>query len=228
MRFYKVLILCLVSSMAFAQFDVTTSGNGNVGTNATGLWVVSNGTTDKIDGSLYLYDSWFNNGKIYFGGKKLSTASLNYNMKLERFESRVSEDSVFAIDPSSAKKIEIRGAEFIRTLDPEFRRNSYFEKIATINDRVLLEKHIVELKLGQINPLTLQKMKKDTFIKKQKFYLANKEGENLKDFKLSKKMVLSLLDKNKVNMVKQFVKEKKLSYKKLKDIQTLLMYSKSI
>ena len=61
---------------------------------------------------------------------------------------------------------------------------------------MLLEKHTVELKEGQINPMTMQKMEKDALIKKEIFYIANKKGKKLKKIKLRKKSILSLIDKS--------------------------------
>ncbi len=193
-----------------------------------GMWFKSGNQKTDIKGSPYLYDSWFNSGKVYMKDKVLSIMSFNYNMRLERFESKISEDSVFAIDPQGIKKVEIRGKEFIRTLDPEFQRNSYFQKIASINGKLLLEKHIVELKEGQINPMTMQKMQKDALIKKEVFYIANDKGEKLKKFKMRKSSTLSLVDKSKVSSVKKFAKQNKLKFKNVKDVQLLLEYAKTI
>jgi hypothetical protein len=153
---------------------------------------------------------------------------MNYNMQLERFEAKISEDSVFAIDPQGIKKIEIRGKEFIRTLDPEFQRNSYFQIVATINGKILLEKHTVELKEGQINPMTMQKLQKDALIKKEVYYLANSKGEDLKSFKIKKRTILSLIDKNKIETVKQFAKQHKLKFKEAEDVKVLFDYSKTL
>lgn len=91
------------------------------------MWIKSSIRKTEIKGSPYLYESWYNNGRVYLGDKVFSIMSVNYNMQMERFEAKISGDSVFAIDPSSAKKIEIRGKEFIRTLDTEFQRNCYLQ-----------------------------------------------------------------------------------------------------
>jgi len=228
-------LVCIVAVVfclnVMAQSAISNNGRlDNVGINdfGNGMWLKSSGQKTDIKGSPYLYDSWVNSGKIFLSDKVISIKSFNYNMKSERFEAKISKDSVFAVDPQGVKKIEILGNVFIRTLDPEFQRNSYFQKIASINGKLLLEKHIVELKEGQINPMTMQKMEKDALIKKEIFYLANDKGEKLKKFKLRKRSILSLLDKSKASSVKDFVKQNRLKFTDPKDVKALLEYSKSI
>ncbi|WJJ97596.1 hypothetical protein [Algibacter luteus] len=225
-----ILVVCLgLKGMSQSSYD----NNGridNIGVNdfGNGMWVKSVSQKVDLKGSPYLYDSWFNNGKIYLSNRVLSIMSMNYNMQLERFEAKISEDSVFAIDPQGIKKVVIRDKEFIRRLDPEFQRNSYFQKIATINGKVLLEKHTVELKEGQINPMTMQKLQKDALIKKEVYYIANSKGEDLKSFKVKKRSILSLINKNKLDRVKTFAKQHKLKFKKAEDVKAIIEYSKTL
>ncbi|MGA1225675.1 MAG: hypothetical protein ACO3VF_00190 [Tamlana sp.] len=49
MKYFKILILCLISSLTYAQYDVTTVGNSET-LNNCGLWVISKGTTENIGG----------------------------------------------------------------------------------------------------------------------------------------------------------------------------------
>lgn len=225
-----IITVCL-SLNGMAQSSGDNNGRlDNIGVNdfGNGMWLKSGNKKIDIKGSPYLYDTWLNSGKIFLSDKVINMMSFNYNMKLERFESKISEDSVFAVDPQGIKKVVIRGNEFIRTLDPEFQRNSYFQKIATINGKLLLEKHIVELKEGAVNPMTMQKTEKDALIKKEIFYIANDKGEKLKRFKMKKSSILSLIDKSKLSNVKEFVKQNKLKFKNPKDVKQLLEYAKTI
>ena len=225
-----IIAIC-IGLNGMAQSTNDTNGRlDNIGVNdfGNGMWVKSGDQKADIKGSPYLYDTWFNSGKVFLNDRVISMMSFNYNLKLERFEAKISEDSVFAVDPQGIKKVEIRGNEFIRTLDPEFQRNSYFEKIADINGKMLLEKHIIELKEGQVNPMTMKKMQKDALIKREIFYIANDKGEELKKFKLKKGSILSLINKSKVSSVKDYAKENRLKFKNPKDVQSLLEYAKTI
>lgn len=230
----KKLVVIITVCFSLNLMSQTSGGNNsrldNLGLSSfgNGMWVKSSSQQTKIKGSPYLYESWFNNGKIYTNNKMLSVMSLNYNMKFERFEAKISEDSIFAIDPGGIKKIEIKGNEFIRALDPDFQRNSYFQKIASINGKFLLEKHIVDLKEGQINPMTMQKAQKDMLIKKELFYISNGSGSKLKKIKLKKSTILSLVNKNKISNVKLYAKQNKLRYNNVKDVQVLLEYANTI
>ena len=225
-----IIAIC-IGLNGMAQSTNDTNGRlDNIGVNdfGNGMWVKSGDQKADIKGSPYLYDTWFNSGKVFLNDRVISMMSFNYNLKLERFEAKISEDSVFAVDPQGIKKVEIRGNEFIRTLDPEFQRNSYFEKLADINGKMLLEKHIIELKEGQVNPMTMKKMQKDALIKREIFYIANDKGEELKKFKLKKGSILSLINKSKVSSVKDYAKENRLKFKNPKDVQSLLEYAKTI
>ena len=229
----KLVFIIAVSFGLNGMAQSTNNNNGrldNIGLNdfGNGMWVSSGNQRTDIKGSPYLYDSWLNSGKIFLTDRVISIMSFNYNIRFERFEAKISEDSVFAVDPQGIKKVEIRGNEFIRTLDPEFQRNSYFQKIAAINGKLLLEKHVVELKEGQINPMTMQKMQKDALIKNEIFYVANSKGEKLKKFKMRKSSILALIDKSKASSVKEFAKQHKLKFKNPKDVKALLNYSKTI
>ena len=229
-KFLFIIAIC-IGLNGMAQSNNDTNGRlDNIGLNdfGNGMWLKSSNQRSNIKGSPYLYDSWLNNGKVFLNDRVISMMSFNYNMKLERFEAKISEDSVFAVDPQGIKKVEIRGNEFIRTLDPEFQRNSYFEKIADINGKMLLEKHIIELKEGQVNPMTMKKMQKDALIKREIYYIANDKGEDLKKFKLKKGSILSLINKSKVSSVKVYVKEKKLKFKNPEDVKAMLEFSKTL
>jgi hypothetical protein len=225
-----ILVMCLsIKGVSQSAYD-SNSRIDNIGINdfGNGMWVKSVSEKTNIKGSPYLYNTWFNNGKIHFNDRVLSVMSLNYNMQLERFEAKISEDSVFAIDPQGIKKIEIRDKEFIRTLDPEFQRNSYFEEVASINGMMLLEKHTIELKEGRINPMTMQKLQKDALVKKEVHYLANSKGKDLKSFKLNKRSILALIEKDKTDRVKEFAKQKRLKFKNAEDVKVLIDYAKSL
>lgn len=200
--------------------DLNEFGNGN--------WVKLENQKVDVKGTPYLYDSWINNGKIYLNNKVLSVSTFNYNMQLERFEANLTNDSVFVIDPKGIKKVVIQDNEFIRTLDPEFQRNSYFQKIVSINGRFILEKHTVHIKEGQINPMTMQKNQKDALVKKEIFYIADDNGQKLKKIKLTKSSILSLIEKSKVSSVKTYAKENKLGFKNVKDIQDIIKFAKTI
>ncbi len=107
-------LVCIIA-VCFGLNGMAQSDNDNnarldnIGINdfGNGMWVNSSGQKTDIKGSPYLYDSWVNGGKVFLSNKVISIKSFNYNIKFERFEAKISKDSVFAVDPQGVKKIEI-------------------------------------------------------------------------------------------------------------------------
>ena len=185
---------------------------------------VSKKSKAKVEGSPYLYKSWNNSAKIYFSDKVYILQSFNYNIYSERFEMKLSEDSVFIINPGNVKMVLINDKVFKRYLDPEFQRNIYFEEIIDFNEYKLLRKYGVIIKEGTLNPLTKQKINSDRLIRKDHYYLKRNDSDELEKIKLNKNIFLNLINKSSVSNIKIFVKRYKLSYKKIDDVQKIFNY----
>jgi hypothetical protein len=186
--------------------------------------VYNNKINEKVDGSPYLYKSWINHSKIYSKDKVYVINSFNYNIFSERFEAKLSEDSVFIIDPSMIKKISINNKIFARYLDPEFQRNSYFEEIIDFKGNRLLKKYTIRKQEGSVNPLTKVKLTNDILIQGEDFYICNTADRELKKIKLKKSSVLSYIDKNYSDKVKEYVKENRLNYKRVADLKVIFQF----
>jgi len=180
----------------------------------------------KVDGSPYLFKSWNNPSKIFYGDKVYTVAIFNYNIYSERFEAKLSEDSLFIINPGGVKKIIINNKVFVRHLDPEFQRNSYFEEIATIgNDDVLLKKYTVKIMHGSINPLTKEKLTDDKLVHGEIYYICSLKADNtLKKIKLKKANIQSLFNKEALDDVKKYVDENHLNYRNPEDVKKIVQY----
>ena len=102
--------------------------------NLIGTSDVAGKNQSNVSGSPYLYNSWNNKAKIYYDDKVYVINNFNYNIYSERFESKLSEDSILIINPRNIKSILIDDKVFGRYLDPEFIRNSYFEEIVKFDN----------------------------------------------------------------------------------------------
>lgn len=184
----------------------------------------------KVEGNLYLYKSWNNSGKIYFSDKVYILKSFNYNIYSDRFEIKLTEDSVFIINPGNVKMILINDKIFKRYLDQEFQRNIYFEEIIDFKEFKLLKKLGVIIREGTLDPLTKVKIQPDRFLRKDSYYLKNNENDDLEKIKLNKSKIISLINDNQdvINNVKQFAKKNKLSYKKIDDVNKILEFYNSL
>lgn len=201
------------SNMVLNRFEVGNDGNG-----------------PKVDGSPYLYKSWKNPSKIFYGDKVYTVPIFNYNIYSERFEAKLSEDSLFIINTRDLKKIIINDKVFGRYLDPEFQRNSYFEEIIKIDDdNLLLKKYTIKIMPGPTNPLTKEKLGNDRLIQGANYYICDlKDEDKLKKIKLKRSTILSLFQSENVKSVRDYVKDNGLNYNRENDIKTIIRYYNSL
>lgn len=218
-----IIVFFLVSNILFAQNSVTTNTVGN-GDLSDGLWVISKDAPKKIEGTPYLFNDWSHKGKVYFNDRVYTLNSFNYNIQAERFEVKISQDSVFALNHGSFNKVEIEGKFYVRYLDPDFQRNTYFESIINFKNKILLKKYVLKIKEGQINPMTMQKIQEDKYIKSEKFYIVEKDTEKIIKIKLNKSGVMSIIDDTNKTKIKVYAKAKHLSFKRIEDISEILNY----
>lgn len=182
-----------------------------------------------VDGSPYLYDSWFNQSKIYFKDKVYNISSFNYNVYSDRFEAKLSKDSVLIINPDGVNKVVMNNKTFERYYDPETQKNYYFEQLIKFDHYILVKKYTKKVKSGSVNPLTKQKLTNDILVQDEHFYLNDVNNENdLRVIKLNKSEILSRINKEHLEQVKSFVKEKGLNYKDEKDIIKIITYYNSL
>ncbi len=218
-----------MSSLINAQ-DIEQLSRGNQLTeirsnmNLEGMKDASDKNLPKVDGSPYLYKTWNNPTKIYYSDKVFIISNFNYNIYSERFESKLSEDSILIINPRNIKNILINDKTFGRYLDPEFQRNSYFEEIVKLEKHQLLKKYIVKIKKGSINPLTKEKLNNDALVMDEIYYLCDLKDKSLKKVKLKKSTILSLVKEESLEEVNGFVKTNRLSYKDLDDLKKIVQY----
>lgn len=189
---------------------------------------IANNFDNTVEGSPYLYPSWINNASVYFDQKKYSFPSLNYNVYAERFEAKVSKDSVFIINHKGVDKVVLRNRVFKRYLDPEFQRNSYFEELARLNDVVLLRKYYAKIQEASVNPLTKVPMGAAKLLQKEKFYTLKGGDEAVKAVKLNKSVILNLVDDDQVKTLKTYARENGLSFRNSEDVIRILTYYNSL
>ncbi|MBP1838971.1 hypothetical protein [Formosa algae] len=235
-NFYLTLLVFLISLSSFSQIENlnATKDYQAFATNSpiNGSWARAfNSETNTIKGDIYLYDGWSNNSQIYFDdvNSPLKTSRINYNLQAERFELKESKDSVFIINPGNVRKVVVGTSVFKRYLDPEFRRNSFFQELFLTSEKTLLKKYQLDIIVGAVNPMTNQKMKADAYNVKEKYFvLAEDSNEVLKEVKLNKKLVYSFTSSDKADEVKQYVKNHHLSYKDDNDVILILNYIKTL
>ena len=223
MKFVKLLIICLVSSTSFAQYDVTTVGNSDMAMNTTGLWIVTNDTTEDIEGSVYLYDNWKSYAVITTQeDKNIIIRNLNYDTKNGNFAVKVTHDSVYVFNNAGLKEVRLNSKKFKEyTLKG---KKCFLEVIAFNSDYTILKCYNKVIRKGKLNPLD-QVKEKDRYVIKETIYF--KKGNSIKEIKLNKKTLTKLFGKD-AKALRDYINDNNLNVKDEKRLQTILNFQNTL
>ena len=220
--------------ISYAQFispDLTSGGNDSQ--NAVGnLMYIQDGNfwtnplkyKEKIVGSPYLFSEWNKTSKFYLNNKIYTVPSVNYNLKNERFEAKLAEDSVLVFDMANVKKVEIGDQTFIPFYDELSQKITYYEEIWKSDDYLLLRKFVLKIKDEIINSLTKTIIKPKEYTSEEIYYFKQSSDSQLRPFRLRKKEVLGLIESEKQSIIKEFQKENNLNYKEINDVRKILNF----
>lgn len=181
---------------------------------------------DDVQGSIYLYDSWQNTGKIVINkNNKFLLKNINFNLKDGNFETEISEDSIFVFNSKSIKEVQVSNKTFIKKFNYESQSEEFFELIYESDNILLYQKPILKKIQGVFNPLTQEKSP-DVLDIDYRFYF-EKDNSNVREIKLKRKDVLNCLS-GKKQEISEFVKNKKLKYNNIDDLLRIFKYYDSI
>ncbi|EDP72078.1 hypothetical protein FBALC1_13292 [Flavobacteriales bacterium ALC-1] len=175
---------------------------------------------NAISGSFLLSDDWVTDAVVYTNDNKTYKPDfINFNVKLNTFIIKIAEDSLFTFDKTKVKSVQFNSKSF------EIINDKYYENLSK-GKLNMYKAYYLNLQKGSIDPISKSKITEDKYVIKSKYFL--KEKENLKELKLSKKNILKLCEKEKVSVIKKFIKENDLSIKKDKDLKKILAYYNSL
>jgi len=238
MRFSAFILLLVFTTLSYAQAGQLSAVNDFRGNQenikplqaGSTITTISSNSGTKIKGSIYLFDTWFNNAQVYFKAKNepLILSKFNYNVQSKRFEFMTSKDSLYAIKSTNIDKVVVRNTTFVSRMDPNTRLISYYEEVFTSDDVTLLKKHDLGVKEGAVNQMTGKKLNPDLYIKTETYFLKESELYALQETKINKKLIAELVDKDDLSQIKKYAKDKHLSYRKEQDVKQMLQYAQSI
>ena len=186
----------------------------NVISNTGHVNSLSNGEDKNIKGSTFLTAKDFKPIIVKTIGNKVGKYSQGtFNVKTGQFIVKKADGKLVAIDDSLVKEVVFLGNSF-KKIDGE-----YYAFLSE-GEISFLKKYKLDVVNGSVDPLSKEKVTPDKYVIKELYFTLNK-GQSPKTIKLKKKNILKLFTKEQVAKIKKMVKEKKLSYKKERDLKLL-------
>ncbi|MCB0425738.1 MAG: hypothetical protein KDD16_00240 [Mangrovimonas sp.] len=228
-KIFIALSFFYASSLLFAQGLIDAEGRPTSDLTSSmlnnGAWVsTSTRTSDPVEGSPYLFDTFFNKSKVYFQNDVYSINRLNYNLKSEQFEAQISEDSIFILNTRFVKKVIMNGKTLEPYYNPEETNLTFYENMGEVNGKVLLKENYLTVKEGRVDPMTKVKVGADKYMKNEHYYIGDTNGKIIKKIKLKKSDVLSLFAEDIKSQVTSYVKQNKLKLSDPEDVMKLIYH----
>jgi len=241
MKKYVIIIFLLIYNVSLSQlvegggsFEAVKGGTplgkikGSYTGNTGSLYSESKKFSyDKVhvEGSQYLFKEWKNNGVIIVGSKKYVLPNVNFNIDKQTFMSKIENDSVYIYNINNDDKILINGRRFQSIYNDIERKNKVYEVVYSGKNFSVLKEYYVAVVEASSNPMLNRPNRK---IKQKNKFLVYTASKEFVDLKLQKKSILVFMEKNNIEVVKEFVDERKLSYKKEDDVIRIFKYHDSL
>jgi len=177
-------------------------------------------------GNIYLFSEWVNNVELALKtNKRLIIRNLNYNIQKDKFEIKISKDSVFTLDSNYIDYIVVEGRNF-KKLEQVINSKGFYEIVFFGNNFSIVKKNNLRLIKGKLNPLD-GSVEPNKYYAYQDYYL-NRDNNRLIKFNLKRKAVLSLFKEDKEKKLINYVNKNRFSYKKEKDLIKIFKYVDSL
>jgi len=221
------LLLIFIFSLTLTYGQTSSNGDEDVKIYIDGESNLNYATfkeTVVTKGNVYLFPKWVDNAKLYTrSNKKYVITGLNYNLKKDNFEIKMPNDSVFILDGNHIDHLNIQGSIFKKE-NIEKTGNEFYEVLLKDSKISLYKKHKVRLIPGKMHPLN-GTQEPHRYHKYYEYYVI--QNDKPSKIALRKKHITSLVQ-DKLDLVKDYTKRNKLSYKSEKDVVKLLKYYKTL
>ncbi len=253
-RIHIFLLLVTLTSVCIAQTStnantsgtyinpLTGAGGANISFGANyskslfGLNIIeygrgqANSGNSDIEGSIYLFKSWNNLSRIWFEDKIFDLESVNYNLRHQRFEIRLKNDSILIVNPATAqvKQVLINNRVLKPYYNKELSRDTFFEVLWNSDEYSLLSNYKLRINPGAQDPMTKTYTSSKKYSQTSNYYIKKNNEEQMTSIKLKKSEILKLIDDSNLDDVKRFVKKRNLKYNRIPDVKDILTYYNSI
>lgn len=218
-----------LNGLSNAEFS-TLTGNANEWSKISGVFYEFddiNFGKRGIEGSNYLFEKWENDVLIIAGEKRYKIDNMNYNVKMQRFESKLGKDSLFVYDMHSLSKLYVNGMQFESIYNYKENANVIYQVLYASEDFSLLKGYDVKVIPGSPDPMI---NRSKTVIKKTELYYVQSKENGLYEIRLNKKDIINAVTSNKDEKEKldDYIKDNKLSVKVEKDLISLCKYAEAL
>ena len=176
-----------------------------------------------LDGTVYLFDKWENNGVIEVENKRYEFSNINFNINKDLFMTKIEGDSTFIFDMLSIDKLSVNGRQFTSVYSPG-ENNRVYEVLYQDQKRSLLKGYFVNYIEASPNPMVNRSRNK---IKQGHSYFIYENGKLL-PFRLKKSTTLDLVSVDQSKELEKYIKSKNLSYRKENDMTKIFEYISKI
>lgn len=216
MKTMKIIILLLVlPTFSFGQNLPSIVNESNF------IPYKPNTKDNNIKGSIFLFEEWNNRLTLLGIDKKVYNfnSNTNYNVLTDEFIVRTN-DTLYTLNDMNVDHISFKGLKFRKM------NNGYFN-LLTEGKLELLKKYSLLVNQSPVDPISKEKIGSDSYKLSSKFFYM-KDKTNMLGFNLNKRSLLNLMDINKRKTIIKFSKERKLSFKKEKDVIKIINYYNSL
>jgi len=209
-----ILFYCLFCNNSYGQHITIKRIESRLITNQ-GVEFIGDLNTKNND--LYTFPNWNNEGIIFLNNKSYSLSNINFNVTKNSFESRISRDKLFAYKTTKIDSVSINNRLFKKI------GNSFYEVLFEKGSNLFLKKHDITFQKGVENRLGVGTLGKTKAIVAYNYLI--KSGEIFKRVELKKSSIIGLLNNNiDKDLLGNFVKKEKLSYKKVNDVVRIFKF----
>ncbi len=231
LTFLSILTVGIVNAQDSAALNNRVVNNSGMLTKAASSNVSYGASTffvnpaREVQGSVYLFEEWENRGVLVTIDKqRYGVKNINIDLKNQSFQSRFSKDSMFNYNFNTIDRFIINNKVYKNFYYNE--DNRIYEIIHETPEYTILKGYKINLVEGSANPMLNRKT--DKYVQKYDYYV--KTDSEIKNFKLSRKQVLKLInaDKEDLDKIMEYIKENNLSFKDDFQLKRILDYSKTI
>ena len=221
---YIFVIIYLLSNIMSSQTNLQTDFRSALTGETTnfGTSFFYNPPNKVILGSAYLFDEWNNDGEIQtISGERFLIKNINLNVSRNAFEAKINNnDSIFSFNFNNIDKIIINGKQYKNYYYND--NNRVYELVYSSETFSILKGFSIKLVTGSGNPMVNRS--NDKYVKKESFFIRYNSKKIIEGFKLNKRSLNKLFDKNSIDpdKIQSFIEASDLSYKEEEDVIKIL------